>query len=176
MVAFFLLQFAFLHHVCLLLKFCPKQSFFALRVGNFDCDVASICNTGWWFLVRLFALRLHKWLCVVPQQPAGLHSRRNLQQTGCFVCCRFFYTRIGAFALHKLDFVDKEWRLWFVGLVSTIIVLPSIPFCNSVAGVATWLFQIVVFGTRGCNFAVKVAKKSAMPNLALRLVVGFLFC
>ena len=72
-------------------------------------------------LARLFALRLHKWLCVVPQQPACFYPRRNFATNGLFCLPAVFYTRIGVFALRILSFVGKVWRLWFVGPVSTII-------------------------------------------------------
>ena len=69
-----------------------------------------------------------------------------------------------------LAFVEKSVAFVVCGAGLNNYCLPSITFCNSVAG------GNVVFGTRVGNFAVKVAKKRRNANLGTAPCGGFLFC
>ena len=170
---------------------------FAPRVGCFDCDVASFCNTWCCFCVSMllqlpvqrrkkpfFYTRVGGFgeiVCIEIAQVAVCSttttclfaSNAQLATNGLFclptVFLLFFHTRIGVFALRMLSFIEKVWRLWFVGLVSTIVVLPSITF-------AMWLPGQRCFWHTGWQFSCLSCKKKAQCQIWQCALWWVLFC
>lgn len=109
--------------------------------------------------MRLFALRLHKWLCVAPQQPACLHPRRNFATNGLFCLPAVFSYTSWRFCATHVVFYRKSVAFVVCRAGLNNYCLQSITFCNVVA------VGNVVFHTRVGNFVVIVSKKKAQCQI-----------